>query len=146
MKPDSTKQTSPICLIALLAALTFAAGCEALGGQEEDKITPQEIAAADAIRVTFRNFKPTLMPHVTVKYIRDGRLYIDGEILNTGEVKIDDASFRAFAFDELDRLIESDLPLIYLTPRTLQPSVAGHFSLDLDATGVTLVTIEEADQ
>jgi hypothetical protein len=133
----------PRLLGALLMCALLAAGCQALGA--EDKITPQEIAAADGVTVTFRNLKPQLMPQVTRKYIRDNRLFIVGEVLNSSPGDVDDVRFHAFAFDELERLIEPDLPLIYPMPRSLPPGVAGRFSVDLDATGVTVVVIEEAD-
>lgn len=135
---------STLYLMALLGALLLAAGCGAIG-EQEDKITPREIAAADGVRVTFRNLKPQLMAHVTIKYVRDNRLFIEGEVLNSSPGDIEDVRFRAFAFDEFERPIELDPPLIYPMPRSLQPGVAGRFSLNLDATGVTVVAIEEAD-
>lgn len=146
MKPESGGGFSPLSLGALLlGALLLAAGCEAIGAQE-DKITPREIAAADGVRVTFRNLKPQLMAHVTIKYIRDGRLFIEGELLNSSPGDIYDVRFRAFAFDEFGRIIEQPAsPQIYPTPRSLGPGVAGHFIVDLDAAEVTVVAIEEVD-
>jgi hypothetical protein len=129
--------------VTMLCASVLAAGCGLL--EPEKEVTPEEINAAQNIQVVFRNLDPRLSASVSLQYIRNGRLFIDGAVLNNREEPVDNVALRVHAYDTLNRLIATDTPIIYTVPRTLQPGVAGHFSLDLDPTDIVEVILESAD-
>jgi hypothetical protein len=126
-----------LCVLALLV------GCGPL--ERETEITPQEIDAAKDIRVVFRNLNPQLTAHVSAQYIHEGRLYIDGNVLNSSQRDLNNVALRVFVYDTLDRPIAADTPTIFTVPQSLPPGVSGHFSIDLDPTDVAVVIIESAN-
>jgi hypothetical protein len=133
------------CLLGALAlcALALFAGCGEL--DKESDITPQEIDAAKDIRVVFRNLKPQLSAHVSMQFVRDGRLCIDGEVLNTSAMPVSTVILRVYAYDSLDRSVPVDTPDVFTVPQRLEPGVSGHFSINIDPTDVAVVAIESAD-
>jgi len=125
-----------------LFTLALAAGCGPLDTQTE--ITPQEINAAKDIRVVFRNLAPQLTAHVNTQYIHEGKLYIEGAVLNNGQRDINNVALRVFTYDSLERPIAADAPIVFPVPRSLQSGVSGQFSIELDPTDVAVVIIESA--
>ena len=69
-----------LTIAAIAFVVVVAAGCNSL---EEDVITQEGISAAEDIGVSLRNHVLQLTVHNVRHYMRDGRLFIEGGLLNS---------------------------------------------------------------
>lgn len=142
MKTATSKTTTKgiryLWLPFLILAAMSLAGC---GGLEEDVITREEIAAAKEIKVTFRSTDPRLAFRSVRHYIREGRLCIEGRIMNSSPRDIHEVMLRVIPFDDKGGVLAGNI-VVYPVPRSLPPGVVAHFSVKLDPSGITAVAIE----